>query len=238
MKTIQKAVQVGVLSAIAVSASPAFAESTRGFYLGVSGGQASVNIAKSDVDNIAITAFNDQGVPVLSRSSTFDKSDTSVAVIAGYRFLPYVAVETSYIDFGTAKYVFSGTVNPPGPVTSTPARLTLDFENKGFTVAGIGSLPLGRFADLHGRIGLLVAQTKISATASISPAAPASDSDDTTSASVLIGVGVGFYLGRHVELSVDWIRYDNVGDNNDDNDIDTKEGFDIDTASISFKFRF
>ena len=42
----------------------------------------------------------------------------------------------------------------------------------------------------------------------------------------------------HWSLSVDWTRYDNVGDEDEDDDVSTEAGFDVDALSLSAAFRF
>ena len=56
-----------------------------GFYLGAAIGQATVEMEDED------------------SSYDFKGDDTSYKLVAGYRILPWVAVEASYIDFGQAQ---------------------------------------------------------------------------------------------------------------------------------------
>ena len=238
MKTTQRAIQLLACGFCALAVAPsASAEAQAGFYIGLSAGESSYDIEQAELDDVVLDAFFSQGAPVLSGSSTLEDSDTSVALVAGYRFLPYVAVEASYLNLGTAEYRSVGAVNPPGPVTSAPASLDFDVESKGVTVSGIGSLPLGNVVDLHGRLGLFFAQTDISVVARISTSV-AEESDSLESVGAFYGVGAGFHLGEHWSLSLDWTRYDNVGDEDEDDDIETEAGFDIDALSLSAAFRF
>ncbi len=238
MMTIKKrALQVLACGICAVVAPSAFAGAQPGFYLGISGGNSSFDLDKEELDDIVLDEFFSAGAPVISATSTFEDSDNSLALFAGYRFLPYLAVEASYLDLGTAEYRSSGTVNPPGPTTSVPASLTMDIETKGFTFAGIGSVPIGEVVDLHGRLGFLVAQTELSVAATINSSI-GRESDSIDSASAFFGIGAGFHLGEHWSLSLDWARYVNVGDENEDDDYDTDEGFDINAVSFSASYRF
>lgn len=238
MKTIQRAIQILACGLGAVAVTPsALAEAQPGFYLGLSGGESSFDLKKQELDDVVLSVFFSQGAPVLSRSSQFSDSDTAIALFAGYQFLPYIALEASYLNLGAAEYRWTGTVNPPGPTVSAPAAVNIDVETKGFTLAGIGSLPLGDVVDLHGRLGFFFAETELSVDVGIGPGAGA-DSDSLDSEGVLFGVGAGFHLGEHWTLSVDWTRYDNVGDEDEDDDADTEAGFDIDALSLSGMFRF
>lgn len=242
MKTTKWVVEGLVSSVCAVAvASSALAEAPRGFYVGVGVGESSFDLEHEEFDDVLINqfAFAPPGTPVISGSSTFEDGDTSLAFFAGYRFFPYLAVEASYIDLGTAEYRFTGTMTISGPSPSVPASFTtnMDIETKGFALAGIGSLPMGGALDLHGRLGLLVARTDLSAVAMLS-STTVRDSDSLDSASAFFGVGAGFHLGEHWSLSLDWARYVNVGDEDKDDDYETDEGFDIDALSVSASYQF
>ena len=239
MQISKHMVQALACGMIAVAVTPsALAKAQPGFYLGISGGQSSVDIAKEDVDDIILDAFSSVGAPVITGTSTFEDSDTSISFLAGYRFLPYVAVEASYINLGTAEYRSSGRVNPPGPVTSAASTANMDIEVTGFTLAGIGSLPIGEVFDLHARLGFFVAKTEISASVTIGSSPPGNDTDSTDSVSALYGVGAAFHFGEHWSVSADWTRYANVGDADEDEDFETEEGFDVDALSVSVMFKF
>lgn len=238
MQTVKLAIQALLCGACVVAVAPsALAGAERGFYIGISGGKSSFDIDKEELDDVVVDSFASQGAPVISGSSTFDDGDNTLAFFAGYRFLPYIAIEGSYLDLGTASYRSAGTVNPPGSVTATPSSLNLDIEVKGFTLAGVGNLPIGNMVDLHGRLGILVARTELSAAAAIGSSS-ASDSDSIDSAGALFGVGVGLHAGQHWSFSLDWTRYSNVGDENEDDDFETAEGFDVGATSLSAAYRF
>jgi hypothetical protein len=213
------------------------AEAQPGFYLGVSAGESTFDVKKDELDDVVLGVFFGQGLPVLTASSKMEDSDSSLALIAGYQFLPYIALEASYLDLGAAEYRSSGTINPPGPVFSAPASVDVDIETKGFTLTGIGSLPLGKVVDLHGRLGFFFAETELSTVVRIG-SGTGTDKRSLDSNGVLFGVGAGFQFGQHFSMSLDWTRYDNVGDEDEDDDFETEAGFDIDALSLSAMFRF
>lgn len=213
------------------------AEVQPGFYLGLGAGESSFDISKAELDGVVMNALFSQGLVVTSGASTFEDSDTAVALFAGYHFNPYIAVAAGYVDLGTAEYRSTGTVNPPGPVLSAPSAVNIDVESTGFTLAALGSLPVGNVVDLHGRMGILFAKTDLSVALGVGSVS-GSDTQTLDSTGAFFGVGAGFNLGEHWSLSVDWTRYDNVGDENDDDDARTQAGFDIDALSLSAMFRF
>lgn len=238
MNTIQRAIQVMVCGLCAATTLPASSAETRsGFYVGLGGGQASFDIDKSELDGVVLDVLFSEGLFVTSASSTFEDSDTALALFAGYHFNPYIAVEAGYVDLGAAEYRSIGTVNPPGPIVSAPTSLDLDVESKGATLTALGSLPLGDIVDLHGHLGFLFAKTDIGVTTRIGSSI-GTGTESLDSVSALFGVGAGLHLGERWSLSLDWTRYDNVGDEDEDDDVRTEAGFNIDTLSVSAMFRF
>jgi OOP family OmpA-OmpF porin len=239
MKRIKRAIQAVALGACGAAFAPSVhAAPEPGFYIGLSVGESSFDIEKGELDDISVDAFLSNGASILSRASTFDDGDTVKQLVMGYRILPYIAIEGSYLDLGTASYRWNGNVNPPGPITSAPAALTVDVESKGFTVAGIGTIPIGPVFELHGKLGLFVADTDLSVSAQIGSGSPARDTEGFDSVSAFIGVGAGVHFAQHWSISADWVRYLNVGDENEDDDYDTEGGFDIDALTVSVAYKF
>lgn len=239
MKTMKRV--MGLMAcglAMTVAAANAAAEAAPGFYLGLSGGESKVkDMSQGQFDGILLDVFFNVGAPLISGTSSFEESARSLSLFAGYQFNPFIAVEAGYVDLGAAEYRFRGQVNPPGPISVAPASLSMDIETTGFTISGIGSLPLGDIFDLHGRLGFLIADTELKVETTIGNGS-GSDSRKLDSTNVLFGVGGAFHLGDHWSISIDWTRYDNVGDEDEDDDPDTEAGFDIDVWSLSGMFRF
>lgn len=222
-----------MVSALALGigmAGPAAAEVQQGWYFGVSPGQATYDISKEELDEIVVDAFFANGAPVLTGTSSLEDSDTAWSILGGYRFNPFIAIEAGYIDLGAAEYRSSGTVNPPGPVLSAPATANIDFESAGFTLAGVGSLPLGDMFDLHSRIGIYFADTEISVGLTMDSVG-ARETLSGSSQDVFYGIGAGLHVGTNWSFSLDWQRYADVGDEDK-----TGEG-DIDTLSLSLMYR-
>ena len=235
MKTIKRVMcGLGLLAL----APHAIAEVDRGFYLGVGVGESTYkDLSQDEFDDIVVSSFIGAGAPVISGNSSFEDGATSLAIFAGYRFNPYIAVEGGYINLGATEYRFSGQVNPPGPTSSIPASLSMDIESTGITLSGLGSIPLTSIFDLHGRLGFFISDTELKVRTNIE-ASTASESETLDSESVFFGVGGAFHIGNHFTVSLDWTRYDNVGDEDEDDDPDTEAGIDIDLLSVSASFRF
>src|SRR5882757_2809223 len=92
-----------------------------GFYLGAGIGKARVTLEDPN------PAYDFKGTA------------TSTRVLAGYRFLPWVAVEGAYTDFGKAEDTVVG------------QRLRSDFD--AWSLGPVGMLPLGP-VDLKAKLGL------------------------------------------------------------------------------------
>lgn len=210
-------------------AAPVAAEVQPGWYVGVSPGQASYDVSQDDLDEIVIDAFASAGAPIISGTSSLDDSDTAWSIFGGYRFNPYLAVEVGYVDLGSAEYRSSGTVNLSGSVT--PASFNMDFSSTGFTVATLGSLPLGEMFDVHARLGIFFSDMEIDMSTTIGTGS-ASDQLSASSEDVFYGLGAAWHFGGNWSLSGDWQRYDAVGDEEE-----TGEG-DIDVLSLSLAYKF
>jgi hypothetical protein len=222
---------------LATAQAAVAAEVQPGFYFGVSAGESSYDIEKSELDGVVLSVLLSEGLFVTSNVSTLEDSDSTLALFAGYHFNQYIAVEAGYIDLGAAEYRSAGTINPPGPIVSAPTAMSVDVESTGFTLVALGSLPVGTVVDLHGRLGFLFAQTDLSVSATVGPST-GTDSQTLDSIGGMYGVGVGFNFGEHWSLSLDWTRHDNVGDEDEDDDVTTEAGFDVDVLSVSGMFRF
>jgi OmpA-OmpF porin, OOP family len=238
LKTIRCAIQAAVCGLGFAAAQPALSTEVQpGFYLGVSGGESSFDIEKSELDSAVLSALRSRGLIVTSNPSTLEDSDTSLALFAGYHFNRYIAIEAGYLDLGTAEYRSTAAVRTFTPPASMAVRTNVDVESTGFTIAGLGSLPLGEMFELHARLGLFFAQTDLSVTVGDARSS-ATTSSNLDSIGGFFGIGAGLNLGEHWSLSLDYTRYDNVGDENEDDDVTTEAGFDIDTLSFGAMFRF
>lgn len=214
---------------LSMASATALAEESAGWYFGATGGQAEADVSKAELDDIVLFAFEANGADVLSGSSTLDDSDTSFSLFGGYRFSQYFAVEASYIDLGTAEYRSAGIVDPIN-LPPAPATYSADIEVTGFTAAAIGSVPVGTSFDVHGRLGVLFADTEISQRVTISSSA-ASDSFSADSQDFFYGLGVGMQVGERWSFSLDWQQFKDVGD-----DSETGES-DIDRLSLGVIYR-
>ena len=226
----QRIVRVAIGAVLAAASTMAAADESSGWYFGVTGGQAQVDVNQVELDALVESEFASLGFPVISGSSTLEDSDTSWSAVGGYRFSRYFAVEGSFTDFGTAEYRASGTVNPPGPVGAVPASYSESLEASGFTAAALGAVPIGPIFELHARAGVLFAKVEVAQAASISGASGA-DSYSSSSRDLFFGFGVGLHFGRQWSANLDWQQFKDVGDEQESGEAD------IDRISLGLVYR-
>lgn len=136
-----------------------------GIYIGAGVGQANVDIDDPDLD------------------VRFDGDDTGYKLIVGIRPLDWLAIEASYVDFGT--------------VDDTVQGVRLESDADGLSAFAVGLLPVGP-VDVFAKVGLINWDVTLKA-----PEFDASVSDDGTD--LAYGVGVQFRvwsLGLRAEYEI------------------------------------
>jgi OmpA-OmpF porin, OOP family len=193
------------LVCLALSTGTAFAPlavQAEGGYAGASFGKTSVDL-ECDLD-ITCAA---------------DDSDTGFKVYGGYQFTPNLAVEFGYVDLG--EVTASGT-------DSFLGTTSVLIEASGFTLAAVGTIPLGDRFGLLGKAGFFRWDVDASATSSVFGSA----SDNETGTDLFLGFGGFMNLGKNLSLRVEWERFMDVGDE------DTTGSTDVDLLSAGIVFRF
>jgi OOP family OmpA-OmpF porin len=143
---MRKHILAGLASAAALISLPAAAVDN-GIYLGASVGQS----------GLQIDDFN------------YDADATGYKLIAGWRFLDWLAVEANYLDFGSGDDTVAGT--------------KIETDADGISLSAVGFLPVGP-VDLFARVGA------IDWSADISSPGFGSEGDDGTD--LTYGVGAQF----------------------------------------------
>lgn len=143
---MRKQILTGLVATLALTTLPAVA-ADNGIYLGASVGQSGLEIDDFD----------------------YDASATGYKVIAGWRFLDWLAVEGNYIDFGSGDDSVGGT--------------KVETEADGISLSAVGFLPVGP-VDLFARVGA------VDWSADISSPGLGSDGDDGTDLTYGVGAQV------------------------------------------------
>lgn len=220
--------------ALCVGAASGAQAAEEGFYFGIAGGTASVDLSKSDLDGLYQSVLIADDYDVLAYESTLDDSDTSWGLHIGYQLGAYFAAEIGYVDLGKAVYEADFAIEdllPPGGVGVGSVRTS--FRSAGPTVAVLGLLPLGEKFDLHGRAGVLFARSRITEQGRDfdTGAVLASQEYRGNSKDVFVGLGGAWNINPNYTLRLDYQRYLDVGD-----DEDTIEA-DVDLLTLSILFR-
>ena len=188
----------------------------RGFYIGLSAGQSSVDIDDGDVPTVG-------GATASSVSK--DETDSAFKIYGGYRILPYLAVEGGWADLG--KFRVGRNVTAP-----LAGSLSAEIEASGPYVQAVGILPLQRF-ELFATAGLMYATTETTFSTSgavvLVPGVASTEKDSEVE--FKFGLGASFSFTRNLAIRAEYERFFDVGTS------DTGEG-DIDLLSVGIVFRF
>ena len=221
-----------------------------GFYLGVVGAQASVDIDKSDLDPIITD-------PSTNFTSTLDDSDTSYGIVLGGQLGRWFAVETQFIDLGKLSYSASesGPLFPNGPRIDT--RYSESVEAASAILSGSLTVPIGDHLAIGFRLGLAINAVEASyyyeERIGNSVYSESFDNDgEATDTGATYGVSVEWDPTTHFGVRLEYQRITNVGGEDDDfdfeldnddeddfsDDIEEQEGEDVDLVSLSLVWRF
>ena len=133
-----------------------------------------------------------------STSLDFDDDDTGFKIFGGYQFLPWLGAELGYVDGGTASESYSD---------PDLGGAKLDVDVSAFTVAAVGTLPIGDMFELYGKLGMAFWQGDLSSSASPASFATScqaigescSDSVDDDGEDFYYGLGAGFNIGEQLQ---------------------------------------
>jgi OOP family OmpA-OmpF porin len=171
------------LSALTVAAaSPAaFAQDENaGFYLG--GGVGQFNAQIDDVDEVDDTVGG------------WDEDDTAYKFFAGYRMNQFLSFELDYINLGEP----SGSVVP---------GFNVDAAVDGFAPYVIGTIPLGQWFEVYGRLGYFF----YDATVGVENEVDDRVEFDEESEDLVYGAGIGANIGERLNIRFEYERFDLQG---------------------------
>ena len=151
-----------------------------GFYAGAGVGQFNASI--DDVDDVDATV------------DEWDDDDTAYKVFAGYRLNPYLAFELDYVNLG----------EPSGDVVP---GFSLDASIDGFAPYVIGTIPLGPYFEVYGRLGYYFYDATIGTDTVLGGRAEF----DEESEDLVYGAGVGANIGEKLNLRFEYEKFDLQG---------------------------
>lgn len=155
-------------------------EEVSGFYVGAGAGQFNAGI--DDVDDVDATV------------DEWDEDDTAYKLFAGYRLNRFLGVELDYINLGEP----SGAIVP---------GTNLDSSVDGFAPYVVGTVPLGRFFEVYGRLGYFF----YDATRGVENELGDRVEFDEESEDLVWGAGIGANIGEKFNVRFEYERFDLQG---------------------------
>ena len=155
-------------------------EEVSGFYIG--GGAGQFNASIDDVDDLDETVDG------------WDDDDTAYKFFAGYRLNRFLAFELDYINLG----------EPSGEVV--PGR-NVDAAVDGFAPYVVGTLPLGQYFEVYGRLGYYF----YDATRGVQDEFDNRVQFDEESEDLVYGAGIGANIGEKFNIRAEYEKFDLEG---------------------------
>jgi hypothetical protein len=198
-----------VATTLALGTAVAQADDFRGFYVGVNVGATKMDIDKNALDNALSDALSESELTVLSATSSSSENDASFGVFAGYRILPYLAVEAEWMTLGTGKYEARGELTD-GETTDT-LRFDAETDSTGIAASALGIWPISKSWDVYARLGIIFANTTLTANVRNS-ALSFNDNVSEDTQDLLYGVGASFRYSSTWSMRLDYQHFDGLGD--------------------------
>ncbi|MFN7427637.1 MAG: outer membrane beta-barrel protein [bacterium] len=173
-------------------AGPALAQSpsATGWYTGFGMGQSRLGFKTGD--------FNVGGTAV-----AFDDSNTAFKFFAGYRLLPWLAVEGGYDNLGRNPVTYS----------SGGGSARLDYKVDAVKLTGVGSIAFGKTGfSGFGKVGFGYARVRADSSNFPAVVGRGELSDRDWKVSPVIGAGLQYQLPRGLALRAEYEQYNEVGD--------------------------
>lgn len=178
---MKKTILAGALFAAALSTAAMADDNPTGFYVG--GGFGRFNL---DIDSPA-----DFGSGI---SSAVNDNDNSYKLFAGYRFMPFLALEAAYVNLG----------EPGDAISSSGSNGRYSLKADGFAPSVIGTIPIGP-VELSGKVGYYYYDVDVRTNLNTS------GSQFVTGHSrndFFYGAGLGITVLNHLNLKVEYERLD------------------------------
>jgi len=173
-----------LLATLALAAVPAaYAQEQQevsGFYVG--GGVGQFNAGIDDVDDVDATV------------DEWDEDDTAYKFFAGYRLNRFIGFELDYINLGE-------------PSGSTVPGFNVDSSVDGFAPYVVGTLPLGPYFEVYGRLGYYFYDATLGVTDTLDNRVQF----DEESEDLVWGAGIGANIGEKLNLRFEYERFDLQG---------------------------
>lgn len=171
------------------------AASAGNLYAGVALGQATVESGQKNNTDSAINSLGATGL-----SSTLDRNDTGAKLQVGYKLSPYFSLEAGWVNLGKNKYRSSYAISGTSLTTNVTGKAS------GWTISGVGTLPINEKFALFARVGAINAKLSADTTAA-SATASASTSASQTKWRNVWGLGAKYSLTKSIDVQLEYERY-------------------------------
>ena len=219
-----------IAAALALAATPAAAQLR--WYVGGSVGQARTS-------NDAVTNRESTLQFVQSMQTDFDDTDSAWKVFGGVRFNPYLGLEATYTDLGTATTATRGLGGDP----VLPFGFIIDRKTRGYGLDLVGVLPFAERFELFGKAGAY--RTRLEASATLEGNAVFSNSPGDRFRTVTrtettrhLGAGLQWRFAGPWTLRVEWERFYDIGKPFEIGGSGTTGEASVDLASVGLAYRF
>jgi opacity protein-like surface antigen len=247
--------------AAALFAFSAIANADSGAYIGLGYGEATYQ-GGVDIDGLVNQTYAeiplrpiDEGQPIRegNRVSQSDDEDDAWKIYGGYRFNTYLALELAYADMGSVGgsvitdelEAISDAGEGGEGVFRGSQRTNFSYEAQVFALSARGTIPLGRWFNLFGKLGATYYDTELTRSwlTSGSKTIPGQESVDASfnspaskksesGYSWLYGVGAGVNIGEHWGINLEYESYQDI----EFNSFVDKDNIDVWSASVEYRF--
>jgi OOP family OmpA-OmpF porin len=143
-----------------------------------------------------------EGAGLTRVESSVDSAKPASKLQLGYRLSDHFAVEGGYFDLGKASYR-----------VTTDQRVGADVALKisGWSLSGLGVLPLGKKFSLFGRMGVAFSSAKSNSVITIPGLGSSNQRGSGSKTGLLYGAGLGYDITSALSLRGEYEVYDKVG---------------------------
>jgi len=181
------------------------------FYIGGGAGWAKLDLDTADFPNSGTIDLGGT-VGTVAFNSTRDEDSFGWKAFAGWRFNQYLAIEGGYVDLGRANVQYT----VPGLTGQADLKVT----DSAWTLAAVGSFPVGHNFSVLGKLGVAWHYTKTSANVSV-PGASAGASQSDHRAGFLWGLGAAYDFNPNFGVRVEYENFGTAGESDNTGRMDT-----------------
>jgi len=175
-------------------------------------GQTTYSSETADDEALATEVLLSVGGAAQDITVSTEDSDIGYQAAFGYRFTRYIAAELSLLQLG--EMVSTARANMDFGTGPLPAKLDLSFRAGGPMVSVLGVLPINDRFEIFGRAGYLFSSVKREVQLRIDGQNGGFGSAKGDSEDLVLGVGAAVHFGQVYSLRLDYLRFDELGDEN------------------------